>query len=238
LINRSPLDVLVLVPARKGSKRLPHKNRLQLGNASLLKRTVGVIKDIGLLENTIVSTDDDVLAREAIELGLPLPEMRPSHLAQDNSATIEVFRYVLSDLAKRYGWHPKFVLLLQLTSPFRDPKNIKLAIDTILEKKYIPAIVSGKISEIKSDKTIGCAKDYILKTDLDLKEELVDLDGNFYVGRVPKVLSGNSFSPTGTKVILSSEQESIDIDTLDDFKLAHDIWKSSYQEHRGKNDFF
>ena len=37
-------DFLVLVPARKGSKRLPNKKRFSIGNRSLLWRTLDTIE--------------------------------------------------------------------------------------------------------------------------------------------------------------------------------------------------
>mgnify|MGYP001988851483 CR=1 FL=1 len=55
--------------------------------------------------------------------------------------------------------------------------------------------------------------------------KLVEADGNFYVARVEALLAGNTFLPTGTKVIISSKDQSIDIDTLEDFQLAEEKWR-------------
>lgn len=217
-------DVLVLVPARKGSKRLPNKNRLFIGGKSLLWRTLNVVKTIGLSEQTIISTDDEVVAAEAIKLGFAVPTLRPSHLAQDESSTVDVLKYVLIDLKKRQNWSPKYVLLLQLTSPFRDPKTIQRAIDLIQENRKFSAIVSGKISYSRNEKTIGFAIDHTL-TNAEFSSELVEADGNFYVVRVPELIKNDTFLPKGTKVIVSNQSQSIDIDTVEDFKLARNVWR-------------
>jgi CMP-N,N'-diacetyllegionaminic acid synthase len=224
-------DFLVLVPARKGSKRLPNKNRFSIGNRSLLWRTLDAIKTLGLSEQTVISTDDEVVAAEAIRLGFPVPTLRPSHLAQDNTSTFDVLKHVLADIEKQQKWSPKYVLLLQLTSPFRDPEIISRAIDLIQKKNKFSAIVSGKVNRSRNEKTIGFAADHVLSYTTDNISEFVEADGNFYVVRVSELIKYGTFLPKGTKVIVSDQNQSIDIDTLQDFELAQDVWRNTYQRY-------
>ena len=224
-------DFLVLVPARKGSKRLPNKNRFSIGNRSLLWRTLDTIRILGLSEQTVISTDDEVVAAEAIKLGFAVPTLRPSYLAQDKTSTFDVLKHVLADIEKRQKWSPKYVLLLQLTSPFRDPKIISRAIDLIQKKNKFPAIVSGKVNRSRNEKTIGFAADHVLTYIADNMGEFVEADGNFYVVRVSELIKHGTFLPKGTKVIVSDQNQSIDIDTLQDFELAQDVWRNTYQRY-------
>ena len=59
--------------------------------------------------------------------------------------------------------------------------------------------------------------------------EFVEADGNFYVANVSALLSSNTFLPDGTKVIISTEYQSIDIDTLEDFKLAQEVCRAFHK---------
>lgn len=217
------------MPARKGSKRLRNKNRLAVGDRSLLQRTIDLIRAVGLLEQTVISTDDEVLAEQAGHLGVTVPYLRPSHLARDDSSTIDVLRFVLEDLNSNFKWLPKYVLLLQLTSPFRDPSTVEYAMNLIQKHEECPAIVSGKISNIENEKTIGRVSDDLLIETTKITGEFVEADGNFYVAHVSALLSSNTFLPDGTKVIISTEYQSIDIDTLEDFELAQDVCRAFYK---------
>ena len=123
------------------------------------------------------------------------------------------------------------MLLLQLTSPFRDPKIISRAINLIQKKNKFSAIVSGKINRSRNEKTIGFAADHVLTYIADNMGEFVEADGNFYVVRVSELIKHGTFLPKGTKVIVSEQNQSIDIDTLQDFELAQDVWRNTYQRY-------
>ena len=219
-----PRDLLVLVPARKGSKRLPHKNRMWVGDKSLLQRTIDVVNRLGLLEQTVLSTDDEVIADEAKKLGIMVPGLRPNNLALDNTSTVDVLKFVLEELSKKQKWSPKFVLLLQLTSPFRDPETIRKAIEQLLFDEGASSIVSGKISQYRTAKTIGFARDHLLHHDDYCEHTFVEADGNFYCIKISKFSEENTFLPSGTRVVLSKKHQSIDIDTHDDYEMAQEMF--------------
>ena len=103
------------------------------------------IRILGLSEQTVISTDDEVVAAEAIKLGFAVPTLWPSYLAQDKTSTFDVLKHVLADIEKRQKWSPKYVLLLQITSPFRDPKIISRAIDLIQKRKNFPRLYQEKL---------------------------------------------------------------------------------------------
>ena len=194
-----------------------------VGDKSLLQRTVNVANRLGLLEQTVLSTDDEVIADEAKKLGVTVPGLRPNDLALDNTSTVDVLKYVLGELSKKQKWSPKFVLLLQLTSPFRDPETIRKAIEQLLFDERAPSIVSGKISQYRTAKTIGFARDHLLNQDDYGEHNFVEADGNFYCVKISKLYEENTFLPSGTQVILSQKHQSIDIDTQDDYEMAQEM---------------
>ena len=82
---------------------------------------------LGLSEQTVISTDDEVVAAEAIKLGFAVPTLRPSYLAQDKTSTFDVLKHVLADIEKRQKWSPKPFFFTTNIS-FRDPKIISRAL--------------------------------------------------------------------------------------------------------------
>ena len=212
--------IIVVIPARARSKRLKHKNRLVIGNLSLLHRTINVVSELDLISDTVVTTDDPLIAEQAKAFGVQVPNLRPKHLCQDQSLTIDVVKYILTEVGQNKSWHPKYLLLLQLTSPFRDPSIIADAIENIVNDSQIPAIVSGLISDKRSEKTIGLSGDLLMSSDNNQPNDLVDADGNFYIVKISSLIKENTFFPVGTKVILSSGEQAIDIDTEADYQQA------------------
>lgn len=111
---------LYIIPARGGSKGIPHKNIKPLGGRPLLAYTIDVaIADAARTGGSIVlSTDDAEIADTARSFGLAVDYMRPEALGGDNVGSREVMLDVM-DWADSRGISYDCVVLLQPTSPFR-----------------------------------------------------------------------------------------------------------------------
>lgn len=116
--------MIIVIPARGGSKRLPHKNIYPLKGKPLLVYTLEAILATGLNIPTYVSTDDDRIA--AVARAYPGIEvvMRPAAIACDTSSTESVLLHVLDILLER-GEIPQWLMTLPPTSPFRSAETIR-----------------------------------------------------------------------------------------------------------------
>lgn len=121
-------DVVVVIPARGGSKRAPRKNIREVGGKPLLAYAIVTAQRAGFGDVTFVSTDDTDIGRIAREWGAKLID-RPPELATDAASTESVLLHVL-DFAARSGWEPEWVVTLPPTSPFRRPKTVAEFITT------------------------------------------------------------------------------------------------------------
>ena len=63
------VEVLALIPARGGSKGIPRKNIKNLGGHPLIAYSITAGLNSKLVTRTIVSTDDEEIARIAKEFG-------------------------------------------------------------------------------------------------------------------------------------------------------------------------
>src|SRR5262245_17852976 len=124
--------VLGLVPARAGSKGVPGKNVRPLAGHTLLEYTARAARESGALDRIILSTDSPEIAEAGRRAGLEVPFMRPASLAADDTPMVPVIQHALAEVA-RQSWSPEIVVLLQPTSPLRQPDHIRDAVNILRE---------------------------------------------------------------------------------------------------------
>jgi len=120
--------VVVIVPARGGSKSIPRKNLRPLGGVPLIAYSIEAGLAARLVDRVIVSTDDEEIAAVARECGAGVPFMRPTSLADDSTPDLPVFQHALRWLETHEGNVPEIVVQLRPTSPLRPPDCVDQAI--------------------------------------------------------------------------------------------------------------
>lgn len=113
-------EVLVIIPARGGSKGIPGKNLKVLGSHTLVGHSIQHALGAGIPNNNIiVSSDSDDILQEAHKYGV-VASLRPADLSGDLSST-EATMLFIADVYERAmeGKPMKHMLLLQPTSPIR-----------------------------------------------------------------------------------------------------------------------
>ena len=127
------LRVLVVVPARGGSKGIPRKNLQLLGGKPLVAHAVETGRAATLVSRVVCSTDDPQIADAARAAGAEVPFLRPAELATDASEDWPVFTHALQFLDSHEGWRPDLVVNLRPTSPLRRPSHVDNAIRLLLD---------------------------------------------------------------------------------------------------------
>jgi YrbI family 3-deoxy-D-manno-octulosonate 8-phosphate phosphatase len=127
------MHILALIPARGGSKSIPHKNIHPLAGFPLIAYSIAAAKQSKLVTRTIVSTDDDEIAYIAREFGAETPFMRPTEFAQDNTLDYPVFTHALTWLKEHEGYQPDILVQLRPTSPLRPPDCVDQAVQILLD---------------------------------------------------------------------------------------------------------
>ncbi len=129
--SRRP-EILAIIPARGGSKSIPRKNLMMLAGKPLIAYSIEQALASRHVTRTIVSTDDDEIARVARGHGAEVPFMRPAALAQDLSTDLEVFRHALETLRDAESYACDLVVHLRPTGPVRRTARVDEAIDLML----------------------------------------------------------------------------------------------------------
>jgi len=126
-------DILALIPARGGSKGIPHKNIKSFAGFPLIAWSIAAGLQAKNVSRVIVSTDDEEIAAVARTYGADVPFMRPSEFAQDRTPDLPVFEHALKWLEDNEGYKPEIVVQLRPTSPIRPTEMVDNAIKTLMD---------------------------------------------------------------------------------------------------------
>ena len=234
------MNILAIIPARSGSKRLPSKNILKLGGSPLISYTINSAKKSKLINKIFVSTDSNEVVKICESHGIKVPILRPKRLAQDKTSSISVIKHVLLYLQKNENYEPDIVLLLQPTSPFRTTQLIDKSIQ-LLKKSKVNSVISVKKINTDTNHSFYYKNKMLIPYQKFSKNNSSskNLDLFFPTGSVYTFWNNtlkNSDSIYGNKIlpIFSKHPETIDIDDIFDLfvsemTLLH--WKKFKLKH-------
>ena len=107
------MSQVAIIPARGGSKRIPHKNIKPFLGAPMLHWPIAAARAAQLFDRIIVSTDDAEIADCARAAGAEAL-MRPADLADDFTGVVPVIRHALGALPDQID----AACLIYATAPF------------------------------------------------------------------------------------------------------------------------
>lgn len=118
------MRLLAVIPARGGSTGLPGKNIRPFAGLPLIAHTILFAKRCPEITRCIVSTDSSTIADVAKQFGADVPFLRPAELAQTQTPMWPVLRHALAQVEELEGTSYDVLLLLDPTSPAREPADI------------------------------------------------------------------------------------------------------------------
>jgi N-acylneuraminate cytidylyltransferase len=216
-------SVLALLPARGGSKGLPGKNTMLLGDRPLLQWTIDAARGSRFIDRLVLSSDDDRIMEAAARGGCDVPFRRPADLASDNAAMIDVALHALESIP---GYD--ILVLLQPTSPLRTSADIDAAFE-LFQRTGGNSCVSVSPVEQSPYWMYRVGHDGELTAILDLPEGVARrqdlppvyaLNGAIYISNVAALKASRSFVTRETVGYMMPAERSIDIDTAADFEAA------------------
>lgn len=219
-------NILVIIPARGGSKGLPGKNIKDLCGKPLIAYSIDIARAITSDNNICVSTDDLQIKTVVEEYGLHVPFIRPAELATDTATTNDVLLHAL-EFYEKQGKLYDIILLLQPTSPLRKVEEVKEAIS--LYQKDIDMVVSVKKSHAPA---VLCDENQLGYIELIYNKEAVgrqtlprlyEFNGAIYVINIHSLKSKGLGGFNKRIKYEMSKESSIDIDDIYDFYLVESI---------------
>lgn len=224
---------IAIIPARSGSKGLPNKNVLMLGDKPLIAYSIEAALDSKCFERVIVSTDSLEYRYVAEKFGAEVI-LRDEKLSSDTTSSFMVIEDVLYKLGRKYD----YFMLLQPTSPFRTSKHIEESIQLFekkiqdfdflvsMEKNTKPSILIKQIEEDQSLK----AYDMDFSGYVRQKYREFIPNGAIYIGKINEYLEKKHFFGNRSVAYFMSKEDSVDIDDKLDFEIAISILANKNKE--------
>lgn len=128
--------ILAVVPARGGSKGVPLKNLHPLLGRPLIAHAGDIIRDAGIFDRAVVSTDHEGIAAAAEAAGIAAPFRRPEPLSGDRIGDWEVLNHALIEIERIDRGKYDVVVMLQPTSPLRRISHIVDSVSLLIERGF------------------------------------------------------------------------------------------------------
>lgn len=222
------MTTLTVIPARGGSKGLPGKNIIDFGGRPLIHWTVAAAIESGVCGRVIASTDDEAIARAAVESGAAIPFMRPAALATDEANSLDVIRHAIQETRAMSGNEIRTVILLQPTSPLRNAADIAQAyrvfsedagrrpVVSVAPVKFQPSWIFDLASDGGLSRSFG--SDLVADRRQDSPQRYMP-NGAIYIADAASIMAGQGFFENALAYVMPRDR-SIDIDDADDLELA------------------
>jgi len=136
------MEILALIPARSGSKSVPHKNTRPIAGKPLMVHSIDHAKACSKISRIIVSTDSEDYAKIANEHGAETPFLRPDTISGDFATDLEAFKHTLDWLKEHEQYEPDLIIHLRPTHPVRDVFDIDNMIDLLINNPEADSVRS------------------------------------------------------------------------------------------------
>lgn len=220
---------IVVIPARGGSKRLPHKNILPLAGKALIRHSIECATQYLPKEDVYVSTDAQEIVDAVSTTGVQII-IRPEELAGDFTPTADVLKHISDELHKQ-GKVYDYMILLQCTQPLRPHGLLQNAVDKLLGsgRKCLVGVTPStkKLGKIQNDKFVPW--NYVFGQRSQDLEPLYYENGLIYITHrsladEAKVIDENPFP-----YVIDHPYAQVDIDTAEDFAYAEYVLANSHE---------
>jgi N-acylneuraminate cytidylyltransferase len=222
-------SIFALIPARSGSKGVPHKNVKLLGDHPLIEWSIAACKATASINRIIVSTDSEEYAQISRKMGAEVPFLRPAEISGDRSTDYDFIKHALDWFSQNNG-EPDYIVHIRPTTPFRNPMLIDQAVAAFIGHPQATALRSVHPMSESAYKTFEVAPGGQLKrvasesTELDaannarqqfpatyIANGYVDVLSTAFIRKM-QLIHGNHVLPFFTPTVN-------EVDTVEDFSM-------------------
>ncbi len=220
--------IIAVIPVKLNSKRLKKKNIKLLDNFELFLWTYEAAKKSKFISKVVISTESKEVIKIANRFGYKEKYIRPKKLTKEKYKNTHVLEDVLKD-ERNYNRVYDLAVILQPTSPIKNQFLIDKSIKGFLKSKANSGMTLRPpiqkrfnfLGKLNQKSKIFNVENYLLKN-----QKFYIPNGNIYIVKVKEFLSKKTFFIKPIYGQDCSLFESIDIDYLEDFKLAELILKN------------
>ena len=133
------MEILVIIPARGGSKGIPRKNVRLLAGKPLIAHTIEHARQASSSSRVVVSTNDPEIAAVSDQYGAEVV-WRPLQISGDTASSESALLHALDFLENAEGYRPDLVVFLQCTSPLTLPEDMDGTVQALLDENADSAL--------------------------------------------------------------------------------------------------
>ena len=219
------MKTIAVIPARGGSKRLPNKNILMLGDLPLIVHSILYAKaNNHLIDAIYVTTDNAAIKKIALFYDVNVID-RPSDISGDFEPTVSAVKHVIQTINEAV----ETVILLQPTNPLRPKTLLEDCINAYNEKTcdsvFTVSQSHHKLGKIENDKFKPF--NYAPGQRSQDLEPLFFENGLLYITNATSVLNNEIMTTNGFPFKINHDFSTVDIDTQADLDYANYILEKS-----------
>lgn len=217
--------MIVIIPARGGSKRIPGKNIRSFFGKPIIARVIENVLQSGLFSSVFVSTDSEEIAEIAKQYGAEVPVLRSPQNSDDYATTSDVLLEVLAYLSAQ-GKQTDIACCIYPTSVLLNTEDLTAAFRQFMESQApVMLACTAYPHPVQRGFTIHNNQielkfpQYIHSRSQDLEKVFHDT-GSFYFFRVADFLAKKTLWQEHITPFILDERKIQDIDTEEDWLMA------------------
>ena len=223
-------NIVALIPARSGSKRLKNKNIINFFGKPIISYPIKTAIKSKLFNKIIISTDSKKIAQISKKYGAEVPFIRPKKISDDHATDYDVIEHFLN-YAKKQNLKIRFLCYVYPANPLLKIATLKKCKKLLLNTKSRKIITVGKFSyPIQRALAKNVLGNIYFREKINKKKRSQDLAsyyhdaGQCYWFNLKKINNIRDIDAK-TKAIELKKFEFLDVDTKDDFSILKKIYK-------------
>jgi CMP-N-acetylneuraminic acid synthetase/spore coat polysaccharide biosynthesis predicted glycosyltransferase SpsG len=215
--------VMIVIPARGGSKGIPRKNLRTLNGRPLISYSIETALNSRYQPDVVVSSDDDEILAIADKLGAQI-HRREKTLANDICTLDPVIYDAYFKFGRECDSAYRLIVTLQPTSPLLKVSSLDGAIEQMLNNPQIDTLISASEDTHltwRREESVFCPN-YVERVNRQYLPPTYRETGAFLITR-PSIISPTSRIGANVDLYLLSDGEEIDVDTFEDWSLCEYI---------------
>jgi CMP-N-acetylneuraminic acid synthetase len=227
---------IAIIPARGGSKGIPHKNICLLAGKPLIAHTIETALAAKSINRVIVSTDDPLVGSVSKQCGVEVV-WRPADICGDSASSESALLHVLSHFEQLEGYNPDLVVFLQCTSPLTTPEDIDGTVQALIDEEADTALTVAPFHYfLWKQNTKGTAiginhNKYYRQIRQELNSQFIET-GAVYVMRCDGFKRDRHRFFGKTTTYIMPQERCLEIDEVIDFRIAEMLLTQRWEDER------
>ncbi|WP_414550946.1 cytidylyltransferase domain-containing protein [Anabaena sp. CCY 0017] len=216
------MEIVVVIPARGGSKGIPGKNIRPLADKPLVAHSILDAQEAQLVDRIYVTTDDPEISSVSRSYRAEIIQ-RPIELATDTASSESALIHALTEIEKT-GIKPELIVFLQCTSPLRTGSDIDHAIEQLRSENADSLLSVSPTHRFLWHQVNGVTES--INYDYRQRQRRQDMNpqymenGSIYIFKPWVLKELNNRLGGKISMFVMNEEQSYDIDSLNDFEYV------------------